>query len=343
MVAVFIDESGNFTPARPFSVVSALSRPHASLERGRRLVSRTAHGWPRANGELKGGSLTCEHLAALVGELFRQQAILHSTAVYIGRSDGPAIEAHKAAQCEKLTKHLSDEHTPTLKAQVWALREQLETMSPQLYVQCIAQSELLCRVGEDIPNYFAQREPKEIAKFEWFIDAKDKAITPQEKWWRDTLGPLMESRSSLHPFRRLNLASADYSHFDRAFDLTKRIWNPERPTRYATGTNIRKLVLEHLHFVDSKSDILVQAVDVLCRFIRRAMDGELHDLSALNELGRLQIHRRQGKIYQSIQMISLGGGVADESYLVDVLQRMSRAGRPMLTRRSTELIDTGGE
>ncbi len=343
MVAVFIDESGNFTAARPFSVVSALSIPHASLKRARRLLLRIAHDWPRANGELKGGSLTSKHLTALVSELFRQQAILHSTVVYIGRSDGPAIEAHKAAQCDKLTKHLSHEHTATLKAQVWALRRQLETMSPQLYVQCVAQTELLCQVGEDIPNYFAQREPKEIAKFEWFIDAKDKAITPQEKWWRDTLGPLIESRSSRRPFGRLDLKSADYSHFDRAFDLTKRIWNPEHPTRYATGTNIRKLVLEHLHFVDSKSDILVQAVDVLCRFLRRALDGELHDLSALDQLGRLQIHRRQGTIYQSIQLISLDGGVADESHLLDVVQRMSRAGRPMLTRRSEELIDAAGQ
>jgi hypothetical protein len=144
---------------------------------------------------MKGGRLTSKHLAHLVDALFRKQAVLHSTVAYVGKEHGPQIEAHQGEQCERLTLHLTDEHTTTLKDQVWALRRQLEKMSPQLYVQCVAQSELVGGVLEDISNYFAQRSPAELAKFEWFIDAKDKEITPQEVWWKSTFGPLMESRS----------------------------------------------------------------------------------------------------------------------------------------------------
>lgn len=340
MVAVFIDESGNFTSARPFSVVSALSVPHASLKSVRRELTTVSRDWPRTGGELKGGQLSSKYLAELVAALFDKQAVLHSTVAYIGDDHGPTIAAHQADQCERLTKFLTTEHTQAIKDQLWALRKQLAEMSPQLYVQCVAQTELICGVLEDIPNYFAQRMPSELARFEWFIDGKDKQVTPQEQWWRTTLGALMESRSRHHPFSRLDvLPTADYSHFDRAYDLTKDTWHPTEPSRRVTGTDIRKVLLNGLHFVDSRADILIQAIDVLGRFVRRAVEGQISDTETIDLLGQLQLHKKRESIPQSIQFISLAREqLPEDAHLVSVLERMTRAGRPILTKGSLEAL-----
>lgn len=339
MVAVFIDESGNFTPSRPFHVVSALSLPHASLKNARRLLARISHSWPHVEGELKGGALNSEHLKALVDCLYRQQAILHSTICYIDPDHAAMIAEHQAQQASLMTKHLTDDHLPQLKAQVWALRGRLEAMPPQLYIQCVAQKELLCAVAEEVPNYLSQREPKEFGRFEWFVDAKDKRITPQEGWWRDTLGPLIESRSLRSPFALFDIPTADYSHFDAAYGMAKTVWRPNLPREVKDGTNIKKLVTDSLHFIDSKADILIQAVDILCRFMRRAVDGEPLSSTAIDSLGRLQIKKRKQGVLQSVQLISFSDGVPEtDERLVDVIQQMSRAARPYFTKQSMSLL-----
>jgi hypothetical protein len=54
--------------------------------------------------------------------------------------------------------------------------------------------ELIRIASEEVTLYFSQRRPRELAKFEWTIDAKDtRRITSQENWWRDTLAALLES------------------------------------------------------------------------------------------------------------------------------------------------------
>jgi len=46
-------------------------------------------------------------------------------------------------------------------------------MPRQLYLQCVMMSELIRTASEEVTMYFAQRRPRELAKFEWTIDAKD--------------------------------------------------------------------------------------------------------------------------------------------------------------------------
>jgi hypothetical protein len=64
-------------------------------------------------------------------------------------------------------------------------------MSSQLYIQCVMMKELVRIASEQVTLYFAQRRPRELAKSEWTIDAKDpRRITSQEKWWRDMFRPI---------------------------------------------------------------------------------------------------------------------------------------------------------
>jgi hypothetical protein len=329
MVAVFIDESGNFTASTQFSAVAALTIPHNRLSRTRHKLRRLTAGWPKINDELKGGQLSTDHLVALVEVLFKQHAILHCTVTSVGAQDGAEIEAHKLRQCEQMTRNLTSEHHAELVAQVRALRGILERMPNQLYTQFVAQTHLLCAVIEDVPNYYSQRQPTEVGLFEWFVDAKDKSITAQEDWWRTTLGPMIQSRSRRQPFGRVNDDSAfSYTYFDKAYDIEVDIPSSSGARR-VIGTDIGKFVSKRLSFVNSKSDILIQAIDVLVRSIRRALSGEV-DFRLIEALGRLQLLKNRDGVLQSMQFILLSGTAGTSGHVEDVNQRMSRAGRPMV-------------
>jgi hypothetical protein len=136
------------------------------------------------------------HLESLVEVLFRHDAVMHACAIDVSREEDSRIDQHKAQQCNGMTKHLTCEHHPDLVREVWDLRHVLEGMSRQLYIQCVMMKELVRIVSEEIALYFAQRRPRELAVFEWTIDAKDprritKRIGGGRPWpygWRAQAG-----------------------------------------------------------------------------------------------------------------------------------------------------------
>jgi hypothetical protein len=189
----------------------------ASAQVGRPCTSRNRPAQPKLaakDGELKGGLLLPAHLDAPAEVLFRHDALMHACAIDVSREDPKGVDAHKAGQCEGITKYLAPTHHPKFVKQVWELRRVLERMPNQLYLQHVLLSELVCEASQDAANYFSQRRPRELTEFEWTIDAKDPCrITAQEKWWRDTLAPLLESRSRRQPMR--------FVRFDYRFSTSK--------------------------------------------------------------------------------------------------------------------------
>jgi hypothetical protein len=175
-------------------------------------------------GELKGGMLEPTHLKSLVGVLFRRDAVMHACAIDVSREKDLRVAQHKAHQCDGMTKHLTREHHPNLVQEVWGLRHVLERMPPQLYIQCVMMKELVRIASEEIALYFAQRRPRELAAFEWTIDAKDpRRITSQENWWRETLAVWLESTSRREPFIFVKDAGVNYKYFNRSFAIKKEM------------------------------------------------------------------------------------------------------------------------
>ena len=204
------------------ATVPATIIPHKEVGPARREINRLSRNWPRKGDELKGGILQPAHLASLIEVLFRHDAVMHACAIDVSREDDARVDQHKAGQCDGITKHLTSEHHPNLVQEVWDLRRVLERMSRQLYIQCVMMKELVRIASEEVTLYFAQRRPRELAKFEWTIDAKDsRRITSQEKWWRETLAPLLESASRREPFVFIKDAGFNYKFFDRSFAMKK--------------------------------------------------------------------------------------------------------------------------
>ena len=115
------------------------------------------------------------------------------------------------------------------------------------------------------------------------------------------LGPIFESNPQRHQFAFLDDPNADYSFFDKAYSLEKTVWRPDGESKRASGFDIGKLILKTTEFVDSKSDVLLQAADILANRIRRCFQDIVFDDQTAASLGRLQI----GQGRQVVKIITL--------------------------------------
>ena len=221
-----------------YGVVCSLAIPHGEVGRAVREISRLTRNWPRNKGELKGGVLKVPHLESLVDLLFRHDAIMHACAIDVSYESDKGVDRHKAYQCNSITKHLTSEHHPNLAREIREVRRTLEQMPRQLYIQSVVMRELIDTAYKEVTTYFAQRRPRELAKFEWTIDAKDpRRTTTQEKWWQDTLGPLLDSRRRREPFGIVKDAGFNYKYFKRSFAMK---YEPsDRPGQTEEGYDIR--------------------------------------------------------------------------------------------------------
>jgi hypothetical protein len=330
----FIDEGGLFTPQTGWGVVCSLTVPHKDVGPTRREIERLTRNWPRKNGELKGGLLQPSHLGALVDVLFRHDALMHACAIDVARQEVGDVARHKSGQCEGITKYLAPTHHLSFIRQVWELRRTLERMPNQLYIQFVLMSELVNSVVEEATMYFAQRRPRELAQFEWTIDAKDPTrVSPQEEWWRDVLGPLSESRSRTKPWGMVRDPSFDYRFLEKNFLVEKELWSPDRPRERTEGFDIKKMITDRMSFVDSRTETFIQAVDILASFLRRLLADKIEgeDVGTVaRSLGRLQIIRNRGGKPQSLQMLTISNAPHSQKRLGGALRTMTGAARSMM-------------
>ncbi|MHC2385688.1 hypothetical protein ACVMFA_002180 [Bradyrhizobium liaoningense] len=323
---IFIDEAGRFISGDGISLACALTIPHRSVGPCRRELLRLSSQWPRRDGELKSAELNATHLSTLVDVLYRHDGLLHVVATEAAK-DQASVARHQAEQALGITKYLTNQHHQSLVDGVWELRRSLEKMPAQLYIQCVVMLQLIWIVAEEASLYFAQRRPRELAKFEWMIDAKDpRKITSQEKWWRDVIGPLGESRSRREPFAFGDDSGFNYRYFDRAFSTKKDMWFPDGSRKLVDGFDIKKLITDNVSFVDSRSELFIQTADVLAGFMRRALKSQNAEPAVLKTLGRLMIRKKK----QTVRLIALGKGGEVENGLGERIKALASTGRNLL-------------
>jgi hypothetical protein len=185
---IFIDESGSFqvadkTPSP--SVVGALIIPDHKLDellvnyaKLRRKI------WPRG-GEVKGRQLSELHVAEVIKMLRCHSVLFEAVVVEMGMHTVDGLKAHQASLADGLTRNLTPQHHENTHKGAARLRAELEAMKLPGFVQSTANFQLLREVYTHIPNYFAQRFPRELAQFKWVVDGKEPMVdaTPWEKWW----------------------------------------------------------------------------------------------------------------------------------------------------------------
>jgi hypothetical protein len=127
--------------------------------------------------------------------------------------------------------------------------------------------------------------------------------------------------------------------------MKKEMWFPDRPPKLMEGHDIRKMTAERMVFVDSRSEVLIQTVDILTSFLRRLLARKITGNDVSQSLGRLQIYqRRKIKHPQSLRLLTLSDQAKGPSYLFDTLRVMTRAARTMLKpERARQRLSTRGD
>jgi hypothetical protein len=149
------------------------------------------------------------------------------------------------------------------------------------------------------------------------------------------LAPLLESKSRREPFGIVNDAGFNYKYFERSFAMKYEPF--DRPGQIADGYDIKKMITAQIAFVDSRSHILIQTVDILTSFLRRILAGEIAGAEVWRTLGRLQIYKMQRKNEpQTLSLVTLSADWKPRRELVKSLEVMTKAARVMIKPRPNE-------
>jgi hypothetical protein len=201
------------------------------------------------------------------------------------------VNFHKQNQAEKIRENIPQMKYEEGKNAVRKLANDIESLSPQLYVQLQCQVRLIEEALSRGILYFVQRDPMCLRRFKWRIDQKNTSKTVYEEAFQNIAPGILQSISFRRPM--YFLIGADYSHF-KEFEYTEG----EVPSyiEEAIGlkldgvVNIGKILRDDMSFPDSKKDLNVQIADLLASGIYRCLRAGFKNNSlAARLLGSLMI------------------------------------------------------
>lgn len=329
---IFLDESGTFALPAPgaFSpnIVGTLVVPDFKLATLEQRYSRLRHGLPKDAGEVKGRLLNEVQVGQVVDLLRKNSGLFFAHVIEMGLEDEASIRAHQAGAAEGMTRHLTDRHFDSLKADVWTRRRQLEEMSLPLYVQYTLMSELLADVLRDASLYWAQRRMPEILSFRWMVDGKGRdGQTKSEEWWDIVKGASVQSKLARKPL--IALEGLDYSAFDRKFRGPTPPFLRDTIVPHDEFLSLN-LMLDEFFTFSSRNDLGLELVDILSNATRRALKGNL-SATGWNGIPGLMVHQRGEYLkMRTLRPAQIDAEVPYKSLLV---KSFATGGRPMLVRR----------
>ena len=112
--------------------------------------------------------------------------------------------------------------------------------------------------------------------------------------------------------------------------MQKEMWHPNQSPKVVDGYDIKKMVTDHIAFVDSRNELLIQAVDILASLLRRYLERKIEGGGIANALGRLQVARKRGRQLQSVHLLTLAPLPGPRNSLFKALQAVTFASRAMI-------------
>lgn len=290
---IFIDESGTFTPVEgrhSVSLVAALVFSNSGIARFENEYKSLRRRLPKDSGEVKGKLLSEAHVRKVVRLLQRSGCLLEAVVMDAAFHTEEQVENHKKAQAEKLTENITDEHHSNIHVAVSGLRSRLEALSPQLYLQSLAMTELVYSVLYHSNIYFAFRSPPELGEYHWTMDAKGRGqITDWEDWWSQIILPVTQSKTMRKPLLRVK--EGDYS-FQEKFRTEPYEYLLQFMGDREIGDffDLRPVLSDDFKF-SSGAEPGLEAADIIANAIRRALNGNLKKFG-WSAIPTLMIHRR---------------------------------------------------
>jgi len=340
-VNIYVDESGSFVNSPTlgsWNVVAALT----AAETGRKVIAEAVRRVRRSAGagpteEVKLNRLDERAYLEFLDAMQHQDLVVFATATDAGLNSIERVARHKTMQVAKIREGVPRMRYEGGRLGVELLASQVESISPQLYVQLVCQVSLLHDVIDRAINYFAQRRPATLREFRWRIDQKNSTRTAFEDAFEKIAPALLQTRSIREPFAKVE--GFDYRAM-KAYEFEDGKAPEYLQTEYGLpemeGFNVQKMVRGNLEFVDSESLDGVQAVDLIASGLRRLLRGSFSDnICMARALGRLFVQAKSGS-----NAISLTTMAAEEKstspHVADMVRAINASSKQMLVRASGE-------
>lgn len=333
-----IDESGSFVSAsqkNSWCSVCAYVFP----ERDQTKVHAALNNLKKRSGYHLGNEIKLKNISEnnyyhFLFELSQLNGILFSVATDSHINTEHQITKHKLGQAKNIRLNIPKMNFDKGKKALEVLAHDIDSLSPQLYVQLQCQVFLISNIFNRAFLYYAQKDPKALRRFKWRIDQKNTTKTTFESSFERVVSPILQSKSINEPI--IFLEEADYAHMKPFF------YAPDDEPKYiqeATGIkmegaiNIGKIIRDDIRFPDSKATPSIQVADLLASGVRRCLRSEFDDNDIASRLlGSLMINNIAGEEPISLICLSEGKEALDHPVTKSVTIMKANA-KPLLHMR----------
>lgn len=334
LVLICIDESGSFVQSvaagswcAVVGYTFAERRKTANLDALQRLKTTYALG----KREIKLKEVSESDYFRFLGDLRRAGGALFAVATDGALADPDAVRTHRDIQAQNIRNNVPKMKFDEGKAAVATLAEEIQALSPQLYVQLVCQIELLSDLLRRGILFFVQRDPVTLRRFVWRIDQKNTEKSIFERVFEKVAPALLQSMSFENP--AIFLKEADYSYF-RRFEFTVEEYPKylqELGYQPESTINIGKILREDMTFPDSKDDLSVQIADLLAAGLRSVLRGKFTDnKGAAALIGQLMVKNSKRNPPISLVHLSRAGKVTPDIAAAIAVREMQKHAQPML-------------
>jgi len=313
---IYIDEAGIFVkPPQNKCAISAVGALIIPEKKEKIIFSKfkaLKNKWGFNDTEVKGSQLDESQINSVIEILEKYNVMFEVVAIDMNIQNENAINTHKLDRAQKMISCITDEFNETLIANLYKIKEEIESLSNQLYVQASLTIELLIQVFQKTMLNYSLRKPKELELFKWIVDAKNINITTSEKIWKTLILPLAQSKSFDKPL--LMIKEGDYSHYyknRKSGDIPNYLSEHVKDKDPNSFTELNS-VYSDIKFTDSKNNLGVQLADILITSIRRSMNGNLQKKCWIN-FGKIIVMGEK----QSITLLNMDEDTNFEKYEVN--------------------------
>lgn len=319
---ISIDESGSFTlsakDAEAWCVVAAYMSPETEKRKYTKLLDQLKRKQGKSKlEELKLHEISEESYFCFLEGLGSLKGVLFAVATDSHFNSKDFVAKHQFHQAEAIGRNIDKMKYEGGREGTRILKSQLESLPHQLYVQLTCQIQLMLSVINRGICYFVQRNPNSLSSFRWRIDQKEPSRkTDFEDAFEKFSPALLQTFSIDDPSPALDWC--DYRPM-REFMLDKGelpgyLINEFPELKGEQGLNIQKIIRGDIAFVDSKSTINVQVIDLLASGLRRVLkSGFTNNERAAQLLGRIMVQEEQNK--PPLKLVSFGS--SDDKRLGD--------------------------
>ena len=334
---IYIDEAGSFVSKEAnigsWCVIAAFVIPETEKRRAKEFLRdlKIKSGFTYKD-EIKLYQICEKEYFTFLSKLNLLKSTLFAVATDSSFNSNELVIAHKEGQVKNILSSVPQMKYEEGKEALKYLASQINSVSPQLYIQLTCQVQLMSSVVDRAINYYVQRIPNTLGSFKWRIDNKDpNQRTDFEDAFVKFSPALLQTFSLKKP--RVMFSWCDYSPMKNFIyqvgEIPDYLIAKFPYLKNEMGLDIQKIIREDIKF-DSKLDEGVQIADLLASGLRRLLRGEFKDnVTSAKLFGGLFVQETKNSSPLKLTTFDDGGCLPSETadtvrYLIKECRAMAK-------------------